>query len=87
MRVYSADLTDSGILVYTNGARERIESPSAANGWNLTTYRPDSKRARDITIIESPGPANGWRRLMVRSEQRKVSMLVVEWDELPAPAN
>lgn len=81
-RVYSADLLDSGVVVYTNGPNERSEAPSAANGWNLTTYRPDTKRSRDIAVVESPGPANGWQRLMLRSEQRTISMLVLEWDEL-----
>jgi hypothetical protein len=81
-RVYSADLMDSGVVVYTNGSNERSEAPSAANGWNLTTYRPDTKRSRDIAVVESPGPANGWQRLMLRSEQRTISMLVLEWDEL-----
>jgi hypothetical protein len=83
IRVYSADLTDSGIVVYTSASNERIEPPSPANGWNLTTYRPDTKRSRDLTVIESPGPSNGWQRLMLRSEQRTLSMLVLDWDELP----
>ena len=51
MRIYPADLRESGIMVYTQADKERIETPSAANGWNLTTYRPDAKRARDITAI------------------------------------
>jgi hypothetical protein len=76
-------LIESGIVVYTGGSKERIETPSAANGWNVTTYRPDAKRARDITIIEAPGPGNGWQRIMLRSEQRTISMLVLDWDELP----
>ena len=85
VRVFSADLTDSGIVVYTGDGNEHIEPPSAANGWNLTTYRPDSKRSRDLTVVEPPGPGNGWQRVIIRSEQRTVSMLVLEWDELPAP--
>jgi hypothetical protein len=84
IRVYSADLNESGIVVYTDAAKERIETPSAGNGWNLTTYRPDSKRSRDITILETPAPANGWHRVMIRSEQRTITMLVLDWDELPA---
>ena len=83
IRVYPADLTESGIVIYTSAAKERIEIPSAANGWNVTAYRPDPKRSRDITLIESPGPGNGWQRLILRSEQRTVSMLVLDWDEIP----
>ena len=82
-RVHSGDLIDSGIVVYTNASKERIEPPSAANGWNLTAYRPDAKRARDIVVLEAPNPANSWQRLIVRSEQRTISMLVLEWEELP----
>lgn len=82
-RVHSGDLVDSGIVVYTNAAKERIEPPSPANGWNLTTYRPDAKRARDIVVLESPNAANSWQRLMIRSEQRTITMLVLEWEELP----
>jgi hypothetical protein len=85
VRVFSADLTDSGIVVYTGGGNEHIEPPSAANGWNLTMYRPDVKRSRDLTVVEPPGPGNGWQRIIIRSEQRTVSMLVLEWDELSAP--
>jgi hypothetical protein len=81
MRVYSADLRESGIVVYTQSGKERIETPSAANGWNLTTYRPDNKRARDIAVLESPNAANNGQRIMVRSEQRPLSMLVLEWEE------
>jgi hypothetical protein len=82
MRIYPADLREAGILVYTQAEKERIEAPSAGNGWNLTTYRPDAKRARDITVLESPSQANNWQRIMVRSEQRPLSMLVLEWEEV-----
>ena len=82
MRIYPADLRESGIVVYTQADKERIETPSAANGWNLTTYRPDAKRGRDVTVLESPSAANNWQRILVRSEQRPLSMLVLEWEEV-----
>ncbi len=82
MRIYPADLAEAGIVVYTQDSKQRIETPSAANGWNLTTYRPDGRRSRDITVLETPGAANNWQRVMMRAEQRPVSMLVIEWEEI-----
>jgi hypothetical protein len=82
MRIYPADLAESGIVVYTQDSKQRIETPSAANGWNLTTYRPDGRRSRDITVLETPGSANNWQRVMIRADQRPVSMLVIEWEEI-----
>jgi hypothetical protein len=63
------------------------ESPSARNGWNLTTWRWDDKRGGAIRVIEAPGPQNGWKRLAVRGEGKKVSVLILDWEELPAPPN
>ena len=83
IRVFPADLTPSGIVVYTDGSKQQIEPPGAANGWNLTMYRADAKRSRDVTVVEAPSQSNNWQKLMVRSEQRPISMLVVEWEEIP----
>jgi hypothetical protein len=69
---------DSGIVVYAD--RSGVEPPSAANGWNLTTYRPDPKRSRSISVLEQPSPQNGYR-LMVRAEGRPVTMIVIDWQE------
>jgi hypothetical protein len=79
VRVYPARLADTGVVVYSD--REVIEAPSAANGWNLTAYRNDPVRARDIIVIEEPGPQNGWHRLMVRSAKRAVSVIFIDWQE------
>jgi hypothetical protein len=85
IRVYPADLAQSGIIVYTPSAHGvAVEPPSAANGWNLTTFSVDPKRSRGITVLESPGQQNGWKpRLLIRSEEKAVSMLVIDWDEIP----
>jgi hypothetical protein len=86
-KVYAADLGDSGIVVYSGATRRNaVESPSSANGWNLTTYNADPKRARSVTVLEYPGQQNGWKRLLVRSEDRNLSMLVIDWTEMPAEA-
>ena len=82
IQIYPADLAESGIVVYTQDNKQRIETPSAANGWNLTTYRPDGRRSHDITVLETPGVVNNWQRVMIRAEQRPVSMLVIEWEEI-----
>jgi hypothetical protein len=78
VRVHAADLVDSGIVVYAE--RSGVEAPSAANGWNLTTYRPDPKRARTVSVLEQPSAQNGYR-LMVRAEGKPVTMVVIDWQE------
>jgi hypothetical protein len=84
VQVYSADLGDSGIVVYTNGSRPNaVEAPSPGNGWNLTTYSFDPRRSRGVTVVESPGPQNDWKRLLIRSDDRTISMLVIDWEDLP----
>jgi hypothetical protein len=83
VRVFPADLTPAGIVVYTDGSKQQVEPPGAGNGWNLTMYRADPKRSREVTVVEAPNQSNNWQKLMVRSEQRPISMLVVEWEEIP----
>lgn len=81
VRVYGGELRDSGLVVYTGSGPERVEPPSAANGWNVTTFRPDSKRSRDVSVVEAPSQSNNWQRLIVRGE-RPVSVLVIDWEEV-----
>ncbi len=83
MRVYSADLGDSGIVIYTNGSRPNaVEAPSPGNGWNLTTYTFDPRRSRAFTVVEYPGPTNDWKRLLIRNDDRMISMLVIDWEDV-----
>ena len=87
-----ADLSDAGIIVYTNDAAQRSrvgtsEAPAARNGWNATTWRWDERRGGSVRVLEAPGPQNGWNRLTVRGDGRKVSVIILEWEELPAPAS
>ncbi|MEO8129547.1 MAG: hypothetical protein ABJF23_02400 [Bryobacteraceae bacterium] len=82
-KVYAADLGDTGIVIYSGAAPDNsVEPPSPANGWNLTTYKADAKRVRSVSVVEYPGPQNGWKRLLVRSEDRTLTMLVIDWSEL-----
>jgi proteasome lid subunit RPN8/RPN11 len=84
IRVHAADLGDAGIVVYDGGEHHNtIESPSAANGWNLTTYNSDAKRSRSVTVLEYPSQNNDWKRLLIRSDDRTLSMLVIDWEEFP----
>ena len=77
-RVHSADLVEAGIVVYGNS--NLVEAPSASNGWNLTTYRADPKRANDLEILEHPSAQNNYR-LMIRGQSRPVSVIVIDWQE------
>ena len=83
IRVQAADLLDSGLVIYTGSGQERHERPSAANGWNLTTYRPDARRSGTVAVLESPAQTNGWQRVMIRSNSRNLSALVIDWEEIP----
>jgi proteasome lid subunit RPN8/RPN11 len=79
VNVHPAELVDGGIVVYTGTAMETLsEPPSARNGWNLTIYRNDPKRLRDISIVESPSERNNWR-LIVRGGERRVGLIVLDW--------
>jgi hypothetical protein len=83
MWVYPADLASSGIMVYTqDGTSSKVEPPSAGNGWNLTTYKQDSKRSRSLTVLEHPNPQNDYKKLLVRAEGRPITMLVIQWEEI-----
>jgi hypothetical protein len=86
VRAQAAELGEAAIVIYTGDESYRyrsgaFESPSAKNGWNLTTYRFDPKRAAAMAVIESPGPQNQWKTLRVRAGGRKVTVIVLDWEE------
>jgi hypothetical protein len=87
VRVYPAELVDGGITIYTADARHRqrpvVESPAARNGWNVTSYIWDPQRSAGLTVLEAPNPQNGWRRLSVRNTGRPISMVVIDWEQIP----
>jgi len=88
IRANAAELGEGSMAIYTGDPafRDRagaFESPSARNGWNLTTYKWDPKRSRELSVLESPGVGNGWRKLAVRAVSRKLTMIVLDWEELP----
>jgi hypothetical protein len=79
--VLPAEFANGGLVVYTNDARLNlhVEPPSAANGWNRITYIWDPERVRQIAVLETPNPSNRFSHLALRSDARRVSMLVIDW--------
>jgi hypothetical protein len=83
---YPAELIDGGMEVYTRTATQPVsEPPSARNGWNVTVYRTDAKRAREIQVVEAPSEKNHWK-LVLRSDARSVGIIVLDWQEI-IPSN
>jgi hypothetical protein len=82
INVQPAELTDTGIAVYSND-RERSGAggqPSTWNGWNVMVYYDwDPKKIAQLDVVEPPGPANNWKRLVLRNGGRNASVLVVNW--------
>jgi proteasome lid subunit RPN8/RPN11 len=82
INAHPAELIDGGIVVYTGSTKQALsEPPNARNGWNLTIYRNDPKRMRDITVIESPSEKNDWR-LVLRGGTRNVGLIMLDWQQL-----
>ena len=81
--VHAAELLDGAIAVYTSGpsARQSAEAPSRRNGWNVTVYKWDPKRAQDVAVVETPAASNGWKQLVVKSINRTTSMIIVDWQQ------
>jgi len=79
--VSPAEFGSNGMVVYTTNARldKHVEPASAANGWNRITYVYDPERARQIAVLETPNPSNRFSHLALRSDARRLSMLVIDW--------
>lgn len=86
VRVYPADLTPTGLRIYTNEqkyAADYVEAPGPRNGWNRTTYTRDPRRARGVRVVESPRRENGWKRLVLKGGASNLSVVLVEWSAIP----
>ncbi len=88
IRAAVGELGEGSLAIYSSDPayRERagaFESPSARNGWNLTTYKWDPKISRELQTVEAPGAGNGWRKLVVRAGSKKLTLIVLDWEELP----
>ena len=81
--VTPAEFGEDGLMVYTTDAsrHNRVEPPSAGNGWNKVTWVWAPERVREIAILESPTAANGFNRLALRSDARRCSMLLIDWNQ------
>jgi hypothetical protein len=81
VNVTPAEFGEDGLMVYTTDAsrHNRVEPPSAGNGWNKVTYVWAPERVREIAVLESPNPSNNFNRLAVRSDGRRCSMLLIDW--------
>jgi len=82
-----AEFTGGGLTVYSADPRlargPETEPAGPRNGWNRTTYRYDLRLARDVVVAEAPGPQNAWSRLVLRSGERPVSVILLEWEIIP----
>ena len=76
---YSADLSNSGLTVYTSNLKHS-EPASRANGWYKTEYVVDGRRAADVKVLESPGARNGWNRVVLHNGIQPVSVVVIDWE-------
>jgi hypothetical protein len=83
--VTPAEFGEDGLMAYTTDAarHNRVEPPSAGNGWNKVTYVWAPERVREIAVLESPNPGNNFSRLAVRSDARRCSMLLIDWSLRP----
>ena len=81
--VYPGEFSTSGLSVYSASPRHQAgavtESRSAQNGWMNTRYVYDPGRARDAQISSNPSEAGGFKQIQIRSGDRAVSVVVVEW--------
>ncbi len=85
IHAWPAELTDNGMIVYSNDPKRsgRSESPGPNNGWNYTAYVYEPARAGEVRVLESPAAQNGWKKIVVRSEAKSAFIVVLDWEALP----
>jgi hypothetical protein len=85
IHAWPAELTDNGMIVYSNDPKRsgRSESPGPNNGWNYTAYVYEPARAAGVRVLESPAAQNGWKKIVVRSEEKSAFIVVIDWEALP----
>jgi hypothetical protein len=83
-RVWPGELSDKGAKVYVpdaslNGVNE---APTGRNGGRATRYAFDPDYVGAVRVIETPTAQNQWR-LILRSENRRLSAIAIDWELLP----
>jgi proteasome lid subunit RPN8/RPN11 len=82
-----AEFVAGGLTVYSSNpglARGPVtEPPGPQNGWNRTTYRYDVRLSQEVVVVEAPGAHNGWNRVLLRSGDRPLSVILLEWEVVP----
>ena len=81
LAITPAEFVDNGLVVYTTdpARNNRVEPPSAGNGWNQIRFVWDPERAKQISILEAPNESNGYNRVTLRSDARHCSMIFIDW--------
>jgi hypothetical protein len=82
VNVRAGELLDGAIAIYSSdpNARQSAEAPSRHNGWNVTLYKWDPKRAHDVVVVEAPAQANDWKQLVLKSLNR-TTIIVIDWQQ------
>ena len=70
MNVYASQLSDE---------KQTPEAPGPGNGWLRTVYKRDEKRAAELTVEEVPSAQNNWQKIVLRSGNRDISAIVIDW--------
>ncbi len=83
-RVWPGELSDKGAKVYVPDAALHgvNEAPSGRNGGRATRYVFDADYVGAVRVIETPTAQNQWR-LILRSENRRLSAVAIDWELLP----
>jgi len=80
----AAELSGRGLTVFSSNPKYSrgpvTEPPGPQNGWNRTTYRYDPGVAQDLVVVETPSPEEGRNRILLRSGERPVSVILIEWE-------
>jgi len=81
---HPAELSGRGLTVFSSNPKYShgpvAEPPGPQNGWNRTVYRYDPVVAQDLVVVETPNPEEGRNRILLRSGERPVSVILIEWE-------
>jgi hypothetical protein len=83
-RVWAGELSDKGAKLYAPEASLNgvSEAATGRNGGRPTRYAYDPDYVGAVRIIETPTAQNQWR-LVLRSENRRLSAVAIDWELLP----